>query len=57
VDIPIITGGGIRTAHKAYENAKAGANWIVVGNAIENNPLLISEMSHAIQEGSSVKKA
>ena len=57
VNIPIITGGGIRNAQKAYDNAKAGANWIVVGNAIEENPLLISEISHAMQEGSCVKNA
>ena len=57
IKIPIITGGGIKDAQKAYDNAKAGANWIVVGSAIEENPLLISEMSHAIQEGSWVKNA
>lgn len=55
VDIPLIVGGGIRHAEKAYENVKAGANLIVVGNGAESNPLLIPEMSAAIAEGSGVK--
>ena len=31
-----------------FENCKAGADIIVVGNAIEKNPDLISEISEAI---------
>ncbi len=46
--IPLIIGGGITTAEKAYENCKAGADIIVVGNAIEKDPALIKEISQAI---------
>jgi putative glycerol-1-phosphate prenyltransferase len=48
INIPLIVGGGIRTPEKALETAKAGADIIVVGNAIEKNPNLIIEMSEAV---------
>lgn len=48
VDIPLIIGGGITDAEKAYRNCKAGADIIVVGNAIEKDPSLIKEVSDAI---------
>ena len=50
IDIPLIVGGGIRTPEKAYENVKAGADVIVVGNAIEKDPQLIIEMAAAVHE-------
>ncbi|MCB9270783.1 MAG: geranylgeranylglyceryl/heptaprenylglyceryl phosphate synthase [Lewinellaceae bacterium] len=50
LEIPLIVGGGIRTPEKAYANAKAGANLLVVGNAIEEDPGLILELSAAIHE-------
>lgn len=45
--IPLITGGGIHTPEKVYANCQAGANVIVVGNAIERDPLLIRELCQA----------
>ena len=45
--IPLIVGGGISTPQKVYENCKAGANIIVVGNAIERDPLLIKDLAQA----------
>jgi putative glycerol-1-phosphate prenyltransferase len=48
VSCPLIVGGGIRTPEKALENAKAGADVVVVGNAIEKDPNLIKEMATAI---------
>ncbi len=48
LDIPLIVGGGIRTPEKARENVEAGADVIVVGNAIEKDPELITDMSIAI---------
>lgn len=48
VDIPIIVGGGIKTPEKAFENCSAGADIIVVGNAIEKDTSLISEISFAV---------
>ncbi|MFT6336134.1 MAG: putative glycerol-1-phosphate prenyltransferase [Halioglobus sp.] len=50
IDIPLIVGGGIRTPEKAYENVKAGADVIVVGDAIEKDPQLILEMAAAVHE-------
>lgn len=54
IDIPLIVGGGIRTPEKAYENVKAGADVIVVGNAIEKDPQLIIEMAAAVHEAENV---
>lgn len=48
VSIPIITGGGIRTAEQAEALAEAGASMIVVGNALEKQPELLMEISLAI---------
>jgi phosphoglycerol geranylgeranyltransferase len=48
IDVPLIVGGGIRDAEKAYLNCKAGADVIVVGNAIEKDTSLIMEMANAI---------
>ena len=46
--VPLVVGGGIREPEKAYRHCKAGADLIVVGNAIEKDPLLIREMAEAI---------
>jgi len=48
VDVPLIIGGGICSAAKALENCQAGADIIVVGNAIEKENGLIKEISEAI---------
>jgi putative glycerol-1-phosphate prenyltransferase len=48
IEIPLIVGGGITEPEKAYRNCKAGADVIVVGNAIEKDASLISEISHAV---------
>ena len=48
IRIPLIVGGGLRTPEKAMEACNAGADIIVVGNILENNPGLIAEMSQAI---------
>lgn len=48
IEIPLIIGGGITDPEKAYRNCKAGADVIVVGNAIEKDPSLIKEISNAI---------
>ena len=45
IDIPLIVGGGIRTPQKVADNYAAGANIVVVGNAIEKDPSLIKEMA------------
>jgi phosphoglycerol geranylgeranyltransferase len=48
ISIPLIVGGGIRTPEKAHANARAGADVIVVGNAIEKDPDLVLEMAEAV---------
>lgn len=48
IEVPLIVGGGIRQPQQAWENVKAGADLIVVGNATENNPSLINELAHAV---------
>ena len=48
IEVPLIVGGGITDPEKAYRNCKAGADIIVVGNAIEKDASLIKEMSDAI---------
>ena len=48
VDCPIIIGGGISNGEKAIANCKAGADIIVVGNAIEKDENLIMEIANAI---------
>ncbi len=50
LSVPLVVGGGIRTPEKAASNAKAGADVIVVGNAIEKNPNLVLEMAEAVHE-------
>lgn len=44
VTVPVIAGGGIDSAKKAKELVKAGANMIVVGNALETKKELIEEI-------------
>ena len=48
IEVPLVVGGGIRDAEKAYLNCKAGADVIVVGNAIEKDSSLIKEIAAAI---------
>lgn len=48
VETPLIIGGGIVQPEKAYRNCKAGADVIVVGNAIEKDASLIKEMCDAV---------
>ncbi|PJJ75008.1 putative glycerol-1-phosphate prenyltransferase [Thermoflavifilum aggregans] len=48
ISLPLIAGGGIRDPETAYRMARAGADVIVVGNAIEKDPELIRDMATAI---------
>lgn len=48
IQIPLVVGGGITTPEKALENCVAGADIIVVGNAIEKDPALIKSIANAI---------
>jgi putative glycerol-1-phosphate prenyltransferase len=53
IEIPLFVGGGITTPEKVYENCIAGANIVVVGNAIERDPLLIKDMAQAARSAAS----
>jgi len=54
ISIPLIVGGGITEPEKAYLNCNAGADVIVVGNAIEKDPSLIKEISSAVHQNNVV---
>ena len=47
LSVPLLVGGGIRTPEKAAANFRAGADVVVVGNAIETDPGLIRELAAA----------
>jgi putative glycerol-1-phosphate prenyltransferase len=48
ISIPLIVGGGISSSEKAIANCHAGADIIVVGNALEKNNHLIKVLAEAI---------
>lgn len=48
ITIPLIVGGGIRTPAKAHDICSAGADIVVVGNAIEENIQLIENIADAV---------
>ena len=45
---PLIVGGGIRKPERAWASAEAGADIIVVGNAVEKSASLLTEMAEAV---------
>lgn len=49
IDVPIIVGGGISSPETAYKMAVAGADIIVVGNAIEKEQNVLVGIAEAIQ--------
>ena len=55
VSVPLIVGGGILTPEKALPNLQSGADILVVGNAIENEPGLINELAEAVHTYSFAK--
>lgn len=48
VDAPIVVGGGIRTPEQARKSCLAGADVIVVGNAVEKDPELMFALAEAV---------
>jgi phosphoglycerol geranylgeranyltransferase len=50
VNVPLIVGGGINSTQKAFNALEAGADLIVIGNALERNPQLLTEISEKIYE-------
>jgi len=50
VDTPLIVGGGINSAQKAMTALEAGADMIVIGNALEKRPELLIEISEKVYD-------
>lgn len=50
IDLPLIVGGGINSRDKARSILEAGADLIVVGNALEKDPELLIGISDCIYE-------
>ncbi len=48
VDVPVVVGGGIRDVDYARQVAKAGASFIVIGNALEQTPGMVGKFARAI---------
>lgn len=49
IDVPLIVGGGINALGKAIKALEAGADLIVIGNGIEENPELLVEVADKIK--------
>jgi len=49
IGVPLLVGGGIRTAKAVKESLRAGADIIVVGNRFEKKPELISEFAEVVK--------
>jgi phosphoglycerol geranylgeranyltransferase len=56
IDLPLIVGGGIDSAVKATKACDAGSDVIVVGNALEKDPMLLRELVTAVRERSEANK-
>lgn len=50
ISVPLIVGGGINTRQKAFTALEAGADMIVIGNALEKHPDLLIEISEKVYE-------
>ena len=48
VEVPLIVGGGVRTPERARRSLRAGADLLVVGNALEEKPDLLLEMAAVV---------
>jgi len=49
VSLPLIVGGGIRSFDDAYSSLEAGADMLVIGNAVEQDPSILMEVSGAVK--------
>ena len=50
IQVPLIIGGGINTSLKAFTALEAGADMIVIGNALEKDPDLLTGISEKVYE-------
>ena len=54
INIPVITGGGLRTPQQVSLVATSGADIIVIGTAFEQNSGLVSEMADAVHKATKI---
>ncbi len=50
ITIPLIVGGGIKTPEEARDKARAGADFVVVGNAFENDMSVLEDFCRAVHK-------
>lgn len=50
IEVPLVVGGGIKTAADAANAWLSGADIVVVGNAVEKDAQLITELTNALQQ-------
>ncbi|MCD9016092.1 geranylgeranylglyceryl/heptaprenylglyceryl phosphate synthase [Parachryseolinea silvisoli] len=50
IQIPLIVGGGINTSQKALRALEAGADMVVIGNALEKDPELLIGIADKVYE-------
>lgn len=55
IQLPIIVGGGIRDAETIYHSLKAGADIVVIGNALESHPEYMKEMMEVVKSFSPIQ--
>jgi phosphoglycerol geranylgeranyltransferase len=55
VDLPVIVGGGVRSVKAVQELLDAGADHVVIGNHIEENPEFMAQLSDLFLELNLVK--
>lgn len=49
LDIPVIAGGGISNVHHIEAYLKTGVDCMVIGNALEKNPLFLNDIKNYFQ--------
>lgn len=57
IEVPLIVGGGINDRYKAQKALEAGADMLVVGNALERNPQLLAELADLMDGYRNVRSA
>jgi putative glycerol-1-phosphate prenyltransferase len=55
VEVPLIIGGGLRTPDRIAASLRAGADLVVVGNALEKDPSMVQEMAAVVHGHKMVK--
>ncbi|HYG19765.1 MAG TPA: geranylgeranylglyceryl/heptaprenylglyceryl phosphate synthase [Ohtaekwangia sp.] len=50
INVPLVVGGGINTPRKALTALEAGADMIVIGNALEKDPEVLIEIADKVYE-------